>query len=109
MKGSEKQIKWAEDIKRQIVAFDMSNATPVTKKIMAWAETIDDASWWIDMKGTKDMGDFVVTLMAGTFINNKKHILTREGKLIKKWSEIISDGKGGYKEEYEEMVLDFTQ
>ena len=52
MKGTERQIKWASDIKSKIdAALDaMSNTNMQTelKSFRAWLDSKDSASWWID-------------------------------------------------------------
>ena len=60
MKGSEKQIKWAEEIKESKESeFEtiMSNARPETQEIVNKAvnfvRNIEDASFWIDLRNVK--------------------------------------------------------
>lgn len=64
MKGSEKQIKWAEDIRAKMLAeldaytkrtLSLDGVAEVADQVKATAETVrrgamsvDDASWWID-------------------------------------------------------------
>lgn len=49
MKGSEKQTKWAEEIKTKIeTGFAAFTAHPVIDKATAYVLGIDNASFWID-------------------------------------------------------------
>ena len=105
LKGSEKQVKWAEDI-RQKADWSTDGLTPRGKEIIDWVKKIDDAKWWIENRDLKTTKDVISALSAGTFINGKAHVLDQKtGKIVKKWSEIISDGKGGYKKQYEDVVF----
>ena len=53
MKGTEKQVKWAEDIKANILtSLDaMSNTSRKEEfaAFRAWLDSKDNASWWIDL------------------------------------------------------------
>jgi len=51
MKGSEKQIKWAEDIRAKIES-EMPNTdgNEIGKKAVDYIMGIDDARFWIDYK-----------------------------------------------------------
>lgn len=105
MKGSEKQIQWAEDIKSKM---DLSTdgLTQRGKEIVDWVKKIDDAKWWIDNRDVKSSKKAIEALIAGTFINGKLHVLNpKTGKIVKKWSEIVSDGKGGHKVNHEVEVF----
>ena len=49
MKGSEKQIKWAKEIKRQIeTGFKKFNDHPVMNKATDYILNIENAGFWID-------------------------------------------------------------
>ena len=52
MKGSEKQIKWAEEIKANIMrALDEMSNTAMLEQFAAfrtWLDGKDSAAWWID-------------------------------------------------------------
>ena len=53
MKGTEKQVKWAEDIKVNILtALDAMSNTKLTaefKSFREWLDSKDNASWWINI------------------------------------------------------------
>lgn len=103
--GSEKQIKWAEDIRAK-ADWSTEGLTPRGKEIVDWTKGINDSKWWIENRDLKSTRDVISALTAGTFINGKLHVLDQKtGRIIKKWSDIISDGKGGYKKNYEEIVF----
>lgn len=52
MKGTEKQISWAEEIKaKTMAALDAMANTAMKAQLedfRAWIETKDNAAWWID-------------------------------------------------------------
>lgn len=52
MKGSEKQIKWAEEIKANVMnALDEMSNTAMREQFSAfrtWLDGKDSAAWWID-------------------------------------------------------------
>ena len=60
MKGTEKQVKWAEDIKANILtSLDaMSNTSRKEEfaAFRAWLDSKDNASWWIDLWQTTKTG-----------------------------------------------------
>lgn len=53
MKGTEKQVKWAEEIKTNIfAALDAMSNTSMTAELAsfrAWLDNKDTAAWWIDL------------------------------------------------------------
>ncbi len=62
MKGTEKQIAWAKEIKTSVIAaLDAMSNTAMQdqfKTFSAWLDSKDSAAWWIDnwqMTGTAHM------------------------------------------------------
>jgi len=66
LKGSEKQVAWAEEIRKECfkeigsTKIDPSQDQEKSKKIFdlfkrceEWLENIEDAQWWIDNRGAK--------------------------------------------------------
>ena len=53
MKGTEKQVKWAEEIKANIfTALDAMGNTSMTEEFAAfraWLDNKNSAAWWIDL------------------------------------------------------------
>ena len=103
MKGSEKQIKWAEDIKQEITSsWGLANITPPGQKAIDFISGIDDARFWIDNKSNNGLA-LLQSLAAGHlrvkgsgYSNVAK--ITPDGIITETWDEIVSDGKGGHKE-----------
>lgn len=60
MKGTEKQVKWAEDIKANILtSLDAMSNTSMAAQFKAfreWLDSKDNASWWIDLWQTTKTG-----------------------------------------------------
>ena len=104
MKGSENQVKWAQDIKNKM-DLSVDGIAPRGQEIIVWVNQIDDATWWIDNRDLKTSQDVLMALMDGTFIDGKLHVLNGQtGQISKKWSEIVSDGSG-HKKEHETVVF----
>lgn len=53
MKGTEKQVKWAEEIRANIfAALDAMSNTSMKEEFAAfraWLDNKDSAAWWIDL------------------------------------------------------------
>ena len=104
MKGSEKQIKWAEDIKARITAnnFGMETVTEVGQKAIDYIASIDDANFWIsyrDRTGVamlQEMARGTLRIKGDGWGRTAK--ITPDGTITETWEEIVSDGKGGHKE-----------
>lgn len=106
--GSEKQVKWANDIRSQFLkdlsAIEGKLAQP-GKTAVTFLKAIPDSRYWIDnRKATATQ--HLESLQNGLFINAKGgyYVMKNDGKIYKKWSQIIPDGKGGYKKEFEAVV-----
>ena len=106
MKGSEKQIKWAESI-RDNMDFD-SIISQVTNnenavKTINFIRNIDHATFWIDNK--KNTPTDMLRRICGSGLpvrgDGFSHTATVDqetGKITITWTEIVSDGKGGHHE-----------
>jgi len=104
MKGTAKQIKWAEYIKEKISAnnYGMATLTEAGQKAVDYIDNIENASFWIDYRDYSGVS-LLQSLASGTlrvkgfsFSNTAK--ITPEGTIIESWDEIVPDGKGGHKE-----------
>lgn len=100
MKGSEKQIRWAEQIKAGKYFIDLRNRakSPIAIKILDFVENIDDASFWIKYRNNapEEMLEEMATL--GLQICNKTARYDANGVITITWTKIVQDGKGGHKE-----------
>lgn len=104
MKGSEKQIKWANQIQAKIAeqAKAYLGRNEKIDKAVNKILSIDNASFWIDYR------DYDINLMLSSlqreglrnrgfgYSNNIK--IDRTYTITETWTEIVSDGKGGHKE-----------
>lgn len=109
MKGSEKQIKWAETIK---ASKDFSQwlgkgkdeaANAVLAKAVAFIEAIDAAAFWIDNRDRTEQA-IITDLLAGRLQpkgwqhDQKAKIDMSTGVITLTETVIVSDGRGGHKE-----------
>ncbi len=103
MQGSEKQIKWAQDIKAKMTeeaqnylgkveAYDV-----VINKILS----IDHAEFWIDYRDYS-LQHILQSLPSGIRVkgfgfSNTLKADKKTLELTETWDEIVADGKGGHK------------
>jgi len=108
MKGSEKQIKWAEAIKNKMqpnfedLQSKVNGNAPANKAIN-YINNLDNATFWIDNRSNTPTDMLRKLCGHGLKIrgNGYSHVAKIDqvtGKITITWDEIISDGKGGYKE-----------
>jgi len=114
MKGSEKQIKWAEEIKATMKQdFDtirtQFEGNIIATKAIDFVESLDNATFWIDNRKSTPMT--MLTEIAQGNLRTKgdgySHTAKFDqttGKITITWNEIVSDGKGGHHETKEEVM-----
>lgn len=115
MKGSEKQIAWAEKIKigmtddfNIILAQVSGNQNAV--KTVNFIKNIEHASFWIDSR--KDTPTDMLRNICGknglsvrgSGYSHSATVDQTTGVITITWTEIVSDGKGGHKETREKEV-----
>lgn len=100
MEGTEKQVQWAEKIKAALNVEDYKGKSPMMDIAIDFFEGIEDAGWWIEHKGM-GLKSLCLQLMKGLRVGNATYTLSKNGKITKKWREIVNDGKGGHYEDYE--------
>lgn len=106
MNGSEKQIKWAEDIKSKMdfaKLRKMVNGNPIAIKAIEYVENNECASFWIEYKNysTMQLMDQLLTsglLIKGANYDHRAKMDKATGAITITWEEIVQDGKGGHKE-----------
>lgn len=113
MKGTEKQVAWAisimskvetglEDIKKQF-----AGNQPAISAI-EYIENIKYAAFWIDYRECDALDMLRKFSGSGLSIRGKSHShiakVDKNGKITVSWSEIISDGKGGYQKTFTKEV-----
>ncbi len=108
MKGSEKQVAWAEDIKKNFV--ESAKTELLLGKVKAFDKlyekimSIEYAEFWIDIR--KDSWrDVLYQLQKGVLAVRGRNYSNRLQSdrnfvLTETWQEIINDGKGGYEETF---------
>lgn len=109
MKGSDKQIKWAEDIKAskatEFSALRSKVISPIGIKALDYIESNDVAKFWIDFRSTSVMDMLNSLLRGGLQIkgagqSNRAVMDKTTGQITVTWTAIVSDGKGGHSETY---------
>jgi len=108
MKGSDKQILWARDIKAKI-DFDAligkgrnAEANRIIEKAVTYIENNDNAAFWIDYRGRTAM-DLCSELMSrGLQIRgfgfDHRAKMALDGTITVTWKVIVQDGKDGHYE-----------
>jgi len=114
MRGTEKQIKWAAEIKATMKPdFDairtQFEGNAIATKAIDFVQGLDWASFWIDNRSSNPM-----TMMneiaqgklrtRGNGYGHTANFDQATGAITVTWTEIISDGKGGHKEEKKEII-----
>lgn len=110
MKGTEKQVEWAEDIKAKITAnnFGMETITKVGQKAIDYISSIDDAKFWIDNRDKlgvhllQDIAKGRLRIKGNGYSHTAQ--ITPDGTITVTWTEIVHDGKGGHKETRSKVV-----
>lgn len=110
MKGSEKQVKWAEAIKASknfqewIGRGKDDNANQVLVKAVAYFENIQESAFWIDNRD-KSEKHLLMKLFDGTLQpkgdgwDRRAKMDKETGVITETWTVIVQDGKGGHKED----------
>ena len=105
MKGSEKQINWANDIKATFVASAQSllGKNPHADRAINLILSIDDSNFWITYR--ENDWRFLLNSLYSTGLSNKGSGYSNNIKadktthiIAETWETIVSDGKGGHKE-----------
>lgn len=97
--GSEKQIKWAEDIKASLT-FDGVLDHPATKKAMEMILNIERATWWINNRERSGYDMIRAMLTGGLYVDGGLAEIVKDGSKITLTSRvIISDDRGGHVED----------
>jgi len=117
MKGSQKQIKWAEDIKNKkldgfneiVNAAKDETAAVVLKKIVDYILNIEKAKFWIDYRDYSEYriidALFRGSLLIDGFNNDKKAKFDPATTTVtESWKVIVQDGRGGHYEERKNIV-----
>lgn len=102
MKGTEKQIKWAEEIRDKIETSlpDMS-ASPIADKAKQYLLNLDEAAFWIDHRDRTAM-DLLRDLIGGGLairgfqFSHRAKMDQTTGIITITWNEIVQDGHGGH-------------
>ena len=110
MRGSEKQIAWAEKIRTEINmknAFGDQKLTPGAKKAIDFIDSIEDARFWIDHRENKAQA-LLMELARGTLQvkgSEFSHVakIAENDEITVAWNEIVNDNKGGHREEKTEI------
>ena len=107
MNGSEKQIKWAEDIKAgKIEKFNeiKSHAKlPAGVKLIDYILGQEQASFWIDYRGMTPGEILHLILTSGLMIGNTT-AKANQSEIVITWDEIVQDGKGGHLEKKQNTI-----
>jgi hypothetical protein len=103
MKGTEKQIKWAEDIKAKMNFNELKTKAinPMVAKGVNFVEAIENAEFWI-LYRDHAAGDIVRDLFKGGILvrgagyTDKAKADVTTGIITTTKEKIIDDGKGGH-------------
>jgi len=114
MKGSKKQIEWAEDIRATMQpGFDSIRAqfegNAIAIKAIDYVQSLDHAGFWIDNRSSNPMIMLTEIARGRLYVRSAGSSHTAKfdqttGKITVAWNEIISDGKGGHREIKEEVT-----
>lgn len=108
MNGSEKQVKWAEDI-RAGKNFDAmlghgrsAEATRIIEKVVTYITSNDNAAFWIDYRDSSAMEIARDLMSCGLQVRGlgfeHRAKMAPDGTITVTWQAIVQDGKGGHKE-----------
>lgn len=102
MNGSEKQIKWAADIKRQMGLEQLvGQFNEVADRALNYIKEIDSAVFWIDYRelNANQLMQALVTTGLSIKGHGNSHLakMAPDGTITITWTEIVQDGKGGHK------------
>lgn len=113
MNGSEKQIKWAEDIKaskmEDFLKLRSMCRDELGTKIVDYVLSLDHAAYWIDNRNKTPISMMETLLTTGLWIwgscNDRiARFDPATSSIIITWEEIVEDGKGGHKEKRTETI-----
>ena len=114
MKGTEKQIKWAEAIKATMKQdFDairtQFEGNAIAIKAIDFVQGLDWATYWIDNRNSNPMAMLNEIAQGNLRTRGDGYSHTAKfdqatGAITVTWEEIVSDGKGGHKETKEEVM-----
>lgn len=104
MKGSEKQVAWAKDIKastdKGFEAFKFRAKNAAANKIIDFIQSQEDARFWIEYRDYSAEMMLMSILKEGLrikgFTFSENATATQDGKITITWEEIVPDGHGGY-------------
>jgi hypothetical protein len=105
MKGSDKQISWANDIRANLEtsAQAIIGKNQHADRAIAAILSIDEATFWIDNKDSN--WQYLLNSLYSCGLQNKgreySNILKADKAthiITETWEVIVSDGKGGHKE-----------
>jgi hypothetical protein len=107
MLGSQKQIKWAEDIRQgkleDFAKLEARALNGIAHKAISYIRDNEQASFWIDYR-TASAADMLRSLLTGGIsvwgfnFDRKAKLDPQTGTITVTWEEIVNDGKGGHKE-----------
>lgn len=107
MNGSEKQIKWADEIKagkaEQFATLRSKVISPIGTRALDFIESLDSASFWIDNKDRSAM-EMLTSLLRGGLStkgsqSSERATMDQATGIITITSKaIVQDGKGGHYE-----------
>ena len=113
MKGTEKQIKWAEDIKKGMTPefnemIEKFKTIIPAIKVIEYIQALDYATFWIDHR-KETVQDLLMQITRGLTIRGDKYSHTAKvdqttGIITVTWTEIVGDGKGGHFETKKEII-----
>ena len=114
MKGSEKQIKWAEEIKATMKPdFDtirtQFDGNVIAIKAIDYVQALDWATFWIDNRNSNPMTMLNEIAQGNLRVRGDGYSHTAKfdqaaGTITVTWDEIVADGKGGHHETKEEVM-----
>lgn len=114
MNGSNKQVKWAEEIKATknfdqfINAARGEAAKVIVTKAIGFVKNIDDAKFWIDYRNSSEMDIFNKLMTGGLKVkghnNNRTAKMAQDGTITITEQVIVQDGKGGHYETKTETI-----
>lgn len=111
MIGSEKQIKWAEDIRSKVAAAlpDMSS-NPIADKAKQFLLSIDDAKFWIEVAKDRTPMFLLQDMVQGGLrvkglgFDHIAKLDQTTGMITITWTDVVADGKGGHVETHTKTI-----
>lgn len=107
MLGSQKQTKWAEDIRNgkleDFAKLEARAKNEIAHKAISYIRDNEQAGFWIDYR-TVSASDMLRSLLTtgisiwGFSHDRKAKLDPQTGTITVTWEEIVNDGKGGHKE-----------